>query len=164
MILFIAGNALQPFTRLAKFAEAIASISEYEVLFQNGAVSYTALENVKLLGTLDRDSFEEAVRSSEFVVTHCGAGTLRTLNLFEKPSIGIPRLKRYGEHIDDHQLQIAEKFSALGRMLLPHSYSKAELPTEEILSEFRAKSFQFGSLAEKALNREISRLLRDYIR
>jgi len=43
-----------------------------------------------------------------------------------KPLLVMPRLKRYGEHVNDHQLGTARKFEELGHVLA--AYTEDELP------------------------------------
>ena len=49
------------------------------------------------------------------IMTHTlgsvGLGTIISAITKRKPTIIFPRLKKYNEHVDDHQLEIAEAFS-----------------------------------------------------
>lgn len=47
------------------------------------------------------------------VITHGGTGAIIGALKKEKKVIAVPRLSKYGEHVDDHQLQIIEQFSEL---------------------------------------------------
>ena len=62
---------------------------------------------------LESDAFEERIRWSDIVLTHGGVGTIiKSLN-HGKRIIVIPRLEKYGEHVDDHQVQIAHSFEEM---------------------------------------------------
>jgi UDP-N-acetylglucosamine transferase subunit ALG13 len=54
--------------------------------------------------------FEEA----RVVVSHAGIGTLLRASETNKPFVCVPRLKRYGEHWDDHQLEVCEELGRRG--------------------------------------------------
>lgn len=60
---------------------------------------------------LNKEEFEQQIDNCSILVTHGGVGTIISGISHNKPIIVVPRLKKYNEHIDDHQLQIAEAFS-----------------------------------------------------
>lgn len=163
MIFVIAGNAVQPFHRLARLATDVAKITSDTVIFQNGSVHYEDCDEVEMVGTLDRQTFQKVIIESDFVITHCGAGTLRTLFQLEKRAIGIPRLNRYGEHVNDHQLQIARQFHTMQRAYLPDSWADKQLDVEKILKSFHEFRFSLVAGPGESLNEEIAKLLERYL-
>lgn len=64
--------------------------------------------------TLAPDALSRLMRDADVVVAHAGIGS--ALMAFEagKSPILVPRRKSHGEHVDDHQEQIAQKFSQSG--------------------------------------------------
>ena len=50
---------------------------------------------------------------SNIVITHGGTGAIIGALKKEKKVIAIPRLAKYGEHVDDHQIQIINEFESL---------------------------------------------------
>ena len=46
----------------------------------------------------------------------------------DKPLLGMPRRKRFREHVNDHQVATACKFEQLGHILVAHQEN--ELPTK----------------------------------
>jgi UDP-N-acetylglucosamine transferase subunit ALG13 len=61
---------------------------------------------------VSNSAFASAAKSAGVVVTHAGVGTI--LDLLETGvfPIVVPRRRRWKEHVDDHQLQIAELLKA----------------------------------------------------
>ena len=56
--------------------------------------------------------------SASVVVVHGGSGCIyQALNLGLRPLV-IPRLARYREHVDDHQLQLPSRLASEGRVVL----------------------------------------------
>jgi UDP-N-acetylglucosamine transferase subunit ALG13 len=51
------------------------------------------------------------------VVCHAGVGSIMTAIAHGHTPVVIPRLRRYDEHVDDHQLQIAEEFEREGLVI-----------------------------------------------
>ena len=59
---------------------------------------------------LTKEEFEGHIRACDLLIVHGGVGTIITALKYQKKIIVIPRLGKYGEHVDDHQTQIAESF------------------------------------------------------
>ncbi|WP_448041512.1 glycosyltransferase [Bradyrhizobium liaoningense] len=55
----------------------------------------------------DKD-LDDAILKSDLVISHAGVGSIIKANQLNRPLILLPRLQKYGEHFDDHQLQIAQ--------------------------------------------------------
>ncbi len=62
---------------------------------------------------LDRTSFAEKIRQSDIVITHGGTGAIIGAVKAGKKVIAVPRLAQYGEHVDDHQLQLVTQFAEM---------------------------------------------------
>ena len=66
---------------------------------------------------LDRDEFSNITDQSDIVITHGGTGAIIGAVKKGKKVIAIPRLSKYGEHVDDHQLQIVDQFSDMNLII-----------------------------------------------
>lgn len=62
---------------------------------------------------LDRDEFSKEMRKADIVITHGGTGAIIGAVKKGKKVIAVPRLVKYGEHVDDHQLQLIKQFDEL---------------------------------------------------
>lgn len=80
-----------------------------EVFAQIGYSDYKP-KNYKYKEFLDRDEFTEIMKKCDKVITHGGTGAIIGAVKNNKKVIAIPRLAKYGEHVDDHQLQIVNQF------------------------------------------------------
>lgn len=47
-------------------------------------------------------------RTARIIISHAGAGCVIAALKFKKPLIIVPRYKRFGEHVNDHQRDLAE--------------------------------------------------------
>ena len=66
---------------------------------------------------LNKTEFDEMIEAADIVIAHSGVGSIiRAINS-NKPVIVYPRLAKYREHIDDHQLEIAYAFSVKNYVL-----------------------------------------------
>lgn len=59
---------------------------------------------------LDRTEFQTKIEQSDIVLTHGGTGVIIKAIKLGKKVIAVPRLAKYGEHVDDHQLQLVGQF------------------------------------------------------
>ena len=64
---------------------------------------------------LGHEEMEAMVREAAVVVCHGGPGTIMLASTLGKRPIVVPRRKRFGEHVDDHQCAFTERIArALG--------------------------------------------------
>lgn len=84
---------------------------DYEVVLQYGSSDgYQKIDNIKIAQAFfDRDESIEHFRNADVVFSHCGIGSIYNSLQFNRPTVLIPRLKKYAEFSDDHQLQIANE-------------------------------------------------------
>jgi UDP-N-acetylglucosamine transferase subunit ALG13 len=59
--------------------------------------------------TLGPDQFDDRFRDAAIIVSHAGIGTILSAQKHRKPIVVVPRLARYGEHRNDHQLATANQ-------------------------------------------------------
>lgn len=118
MIFVTVGSQKFQFNRLLKEIDRLVEekkITE-EVFAQTGYSDYVP-KNYKYKKFLDRDKFKEVMDKCDKVITHGGTGAIIGAVKLEKKVIAIPRLKNYGEHIDDHQIQIVNQFEKLNLIM-----------------------------------------------
>lgn len=88
----------------------------------------------QVLSMVGRDEIESIVRSSSLVISHCGIGSINLMLSYQKQVIFVPRVKKFDEFSDDHQLQIAKEINSdLFQVVFP----KDEFPSptyEELMS------------------------------
>lgn len=59
---------------------------------------------------LNRDEFAQETSNADIVITHGGTGAIIGAVKKGKKVIAVARRAQYGEHVDDHQLQIIKQF------------------------------------------------------
>lgn len=72
---------------------------------------------MQLIDFLSPEQMEQYINESSFIITHGGVGTIIHALDLNKKIIAVPRLKKYKEHVNDHQLQIIENFDKSGYIL-----------------------------------------------
>ena len=63
------------------------------------------------------DEIEKFEQQADCIITHGGVGSIIGSIERGKKVIAVPRLKQYGEHVNDHQLDIVESFDKLGYII-----------------------------------------------
>lgn len=111
MIFLILGTQKFQLNRLLKEMDMICEKGyvKDEVFAQVGYSDYRP-KNYQFTNFLDKNEFEQKIRESSLIITHSGVGSIITSLKAGKPVIVYPRLSKYKEHVDDHQLEIAETF------------------------------------------------------
>jgi beta-1,4-N-acetylglucosaminyltransferase len=125
MILVTVGTHSQGFDRLVKAADELASEIDEEIIIQYGCSQYIP-KHANGIQWCTYDQMEELTEQARIVVGHAGSGTIITTLLKDKPLILVPRLSKFDEHIDDHQLELANIFQTSGKAL---SISEVNLNT-----------------------------------
>lgn len=122
---------------LTEIDELIAlSVIDEPVFAQIGYSDYKPLK-YDYIEFLDKDIFEDKIKNCSLLITHGGVGTIISGINLRKPTIVFPRLKEYQEHVDDHQLEIAEAFSRKSFVLM---CGKNDSLQEQIT---KSKNFKF---------------------
>lgn len=108
MIFVTVGMHDQGFERLIRKMDEIAPELGEEVLIQIGHTRYEPKNAEWFRFLADDDDILKIYKKASLIVSHGGAGTLLSALSLAKPLVVVPRMKRFGEHIDDQQLELAE--------------------------------------------------------
>lgn len=126
-MIFLTVGTQFPFDRLVRAVDESFDngLIDEEVFAQIGETSYRP-RNFKSVASLEKGAFDGCLKQASSVISHAGAGTITTALDNHKPLLVMPRLKKYGEVVNDHQVAIARKFSELGHILV--AYEVTDLP------------------------------------
>ncbi len=152
MIFVTVGHAVQGFDRLMR---AVAEMKEGgilvgEVVVQHGR-SRILPRGCRTVDFLSRDEFDGHIRHASIVITHGGAGSVgKCLRAGKKPVV-VPRMRMFGEIVNDHQLELVRELDAQGRIYA--AFGIADLPgiVERALSEGGAQPAPAGGSAVAAV-------------
>ena len=111
MIFITLGSQKFQFNRLLMAMDKLCENGTVEetVFAQIGYSDYTP-KHYEYKSFLGREEFSNMIKQADIVITHGGTGAIIGAVKQGKKVIAIPRLAEYGEHVDDHQLQIVEEF------------------------------------------------------
>lgn len=94
--------------------DQLAAQLDEQVLIQRGASSYLPRHAQHFSFTTSQEMVH-LTQEARIVVAHAAAGTIILCLKNSKPLVLVPRLKQFGEHFDDHQLQLARALDAEGK-------------------------------------------------
>lgn len=109
------GSQKFQFNRLLKAVDELCekgTVDAEDVFAQIGYSDYLP-KNFSYKKFLDRDEFSKEMGKADIVITHGGTGAIIGAVKKGKKVIAVPRLAKYGEHVDDHQLQLVGQFKEL---------------------------------------------------
>lgn len=114
MIFITLGSQKFQFDRLLKEVDRLIAdgVIQEKVFAQIGASEYLP-QNYTYERFLDRQHFAQIMDQCDSVITHGGTGVIIGAVKKGKKVIAVPRLAKYGEHVDDHQLQLLHQFDDL---------------------------------------------------
>ncbi|MBQ5734804.1 MAG: PssE/Cps14G family polysaccharide biosynthesis glycosyltransferase [Lachnospiraceae bacterium] len=112
MIFVTLGTQKFQLNRLLKLIDEYIEkgIIKDEVFAQIGNSDYIPV-NYNYKQFIDKEEFDRCIKDASLIITHSGVGTIITAINLNKPVIVYPRLAKYKEHVDDHQIEIAEAFA-----------------------------------------------------
>ena len=110
MIFVTLGSQKFQFNRLLKAVDELDT--EEEIFAQIGYSDYKP-QHYKYKEFLDREEFAAWEEKADIVITHGGTGAIIGAVKKGKKVIAVPRLAKYGEHVDDHQTQLIKQFKDL---------------------------------------------------
>ena len=126
-ILICVGASEYGFERLLKIVDELCDEKKLDgkhIISQLGSSSYLP-HNFKYFKLIGRNEYEKYVEQADVIISHAGTGSVIPPLKKGKKVIVFPRRECYGEHLDDHQLELANIFTQNGYTLC--ATNKAEL-------------------------------------
>ena len=154
-MIFLTVGTQFPFDRLVKAVDELVGKNGVDKVYgQIGKSSYQPV-NFESVASLEKHLFDKRLRESTGIISHAGMGIIAMAMEYNKPLLVMPRLSKYGEVVNDHQVDIAEKFEALGHLLV--TYTADQLPD-------RIKQLQtFIPKSRKADPQKVAARIADFI-
>ena len=158
ILIFVSVGTQIPFDRLLKSVERqieIGNIRE-EVIVQAGVTSFKS-DKMKIINFIPLDEFNKIINKAKLIICHGGVGTITDGLKNGKTIIACPRLKKYNEAKNDHQIQIIENFGKMGfiiPLLDPDDLGVALEKAKKFKSkEFKSNTNNFVKLLENYIDK-----------
>lgn len=108
MIFYTVGTQF-PFDRLTRLIDDFAGNSKQRIVGQIGKSNYKP-SNFEHFDELLPSDYDRYFNNATLVISHAGMGTILRCLSDMKPIIICPRLAKFGEHRNDHQVDTIERF------------------------------------------------------
>lgn len=159
MIFVTVGSQRFQFNRLLMKVDELLEkqVIQDTVFAQTGYCDYIPrfFEHIAFMET---DVFADMESKADLVITHGGTGAILGAVKKGKKVITVPRLKKYKEHVDDHQVQILKEFDEMGIIKACYELEKLERVYQEIqnmiLQPYHTNTIRIISSIDSFLNRK----------
>ena len=180
MIFISLGTQDKPFNRIIdyilKLKEEIKELEDIEIVFQIGQTKLSEEEknkieklnektnekkvsekiknkeekNITVFNMLKPEEMKKYIINSSIVITHAGVGTIMECIEHNKDIIVLPRKEENGEHVNNHQEEIAFEMEKKGLLYKVDTYEKMkEIVIELIKNSNNKKEKKYISNNEK---------------
>lgn len=145
MILVLLGTQNNSFHRLLEEIEKNikdGTIKE-KVIVQAGYTKYET-EKMEIFDLISKEQLEQFQEQADLIITHGGVGSIITSIRKGKKVIAVPRMHQYGEHVNNHQIEIVQNFNEQGYII---GIEKVEELKQAILKakEFEPKKYEINN-------------------
>ena len=117
MVLITVGTQKQEFNRMFELVRKSKELKKEELIVQRGYTKCNNSKRIKAFDFIPLEQMEEYISKADIIISHGGVGTIFSAIKRGKKVIAIPRLEKYGEHINDHQIEICEELEKEGYIL-----------------------------------------------
>lgn len=156
MILVMLGTQNNSFHRLLEEVEKNIenrTIQE-EVVVQAGYTKFES-KNMKIFDLIPKEKLEELQENANLIITHGGVGSIISSIEKGKKVIAVPRLHKYGEHVNNHQKEIVKDFNDKGYIM--------GIEKVEDLENAIIKSKTFEPVKYKHSNEKMLKIIQEFI-
>lgn len=118
-MIFVTVGTQFPFDRLIRAIDKLVDTNqlEEEVFGQVGRRAYRP-RNFRYVESVKKQQYDEYISAATSIISHAGMGTITVALDNRKPLLVMPRLKEYGEAVNNHQCMIAEQFAKMRHLLM----------------------------------------------
>lgn len=158
MILVTLGTQDKKFTRLLEAVQKQIDNKKIKdrIVVQAGCTCDFKSDDMEIFDLIPMDEFNKLINECDLLITHGGVGSIITGLKNNKKVIAAARLQKYGEHTNDHQLQIIENFSNDGYILALNDFQKLDNILKEskkfVPKKYKSNARKFIKLIEEQIN------------
>lgn len=157
-MIFLTIGTQEPFDRMLKAVDEIAPLLSTEIIAQVARSSYKA-KNLKTFAFAAPGEFKKYFSEAELILSHAGMGSIISALEGEKPILIMPRLARYHEHRNDHQLATAAVFEKLRYVHVAHDETNLKTKLPEVYKNGLQPLHKIGQYATPELMASVKSFL-----
>ncbi|MCG2827371.1 MAG: hypothetical protein L6265_12345 [Thermoplasmatales archaeon] len=144
-ILLTIGTVHFSFDRLLKEVDRLIDIGAIhkKVIAQIGNSTYKP-KNYEYFDFCSSEKIPELMMNASIVITHGGIGSIVNSLMLGKPTIVVPRYKKFHEHINDHQLDITHELEKEDAIIPVYNISNMQNALRQT-EKFKNKKFTLSN-------------------
>lgn len=162
MIFVTVGTHEQQFNRLIQKVDELKEMGKIEepVFIQSGYSTYEP-RHCQWKKLLPYKEMQEKIQKAHIVITHGGPSSFISVLQAGKIPIVVPRKEEFGEHVNDHQVEFAQKVherqkniilaedvEKLGEIIVNYDQIVSEMP-----KEMKSNNLEFNRKLEEIVNK-----------
>ncbi|MEM4214992.1 MAG: glycosyltransferase [Candidatus Pacearchaeota archaeon] len=120
MIFVTVGTDIHSFSRLIDYVEKLKQmkIIKEKIIIQYGYTKIKRkIKGITYIDFIPLKKFNYYLKNANFIISHGGLGNLLQAIKFRKKVIAVPRLKKFNEHKNDHQLELVKQLAKEKKIL-----------------------------------------------
>ncbi len=145
MILVLLGTQNNSFHRLLEEIEKNikdGTINE-EVIVQAGYTKYQT-HKMRMISLVSKEQLEKFQDEASLIITHGGVGSIISSIRKDKKVIAVPRMHEYGEHVNNHQIEIVKNFNEQGYIIGIEKVEDLKNALERV-KQFKPRKYQLNN-------------------
>jgi len=145
MILVTVGSS--GFNRVVRLADELRGEGKIKdmLVVQAGRITYEPKYADECFRFTSWERINKLNKEARCVISHAGAGCILTALQYKTPFIAVPRLKRLGEHNNDHQLEIAGTLESNCKILLANDKASLNVCLKKVYGGWKPETDSSGS-------------------
>lgn len=157
MIFVTLGTQDKPFNRLLEAVQKQIDNKKIKgkVIVQAGCTKFES-KDMEIFDLIPMEDFEKNISDCDILITHGGVGSIVDALKRNKVVIAAARLEKYGEHVNDHQLQIIKNFSEAGYIIALNDFNKLDEALKQAKkfkpNKYKSNTENMIKLVEKLIN------------
>ncbi len=145
MVFVTVGTQNQQFTRVIDYVINSKELASEQVIIQAGNTKYVKeydKNRISIYDFLISEEYAKCIENCNMLITHGGVGSIFAGILNKKKVIAIPRLSKYHEHVNDHQLEICEKLYNEGYIFYLKKDEESLKKFDELVKKIKKTEFK----------------------
>ena len=134
-MIFLTVGTQFPFDRLIQAVDLLfdEGVMYDDVFGQTGETAYKP-RNFEAVASLEKEAFDDRFRGASAIISHAGMGVITMALDHGKSLLVMPRQRKYREVVNNHQVALADKFEALGHILVAQDETRLRAKVERLRS------------------------------
>lgn len=145
MILILLGTQDKAFDRILKEVSKLKKEGYIKdrIIAQTGYTKFSD-DEIETFDFVSKKEILKLIKKARIVIAHGGVGIITECLMMNKKVIVVPRLKKYKEHTNDHQLQIVREFADKKYIIPLYNVKNLKDKLEEIKT-FKPSKYEANS-------------------